>query len=127
MLENLLTIKETSETLYKLGFRAETCFSYRWNKFDKKWKADYWYPEKSDIRAYTFQTLWERLPKKIEIEHGVYAYLEMNEEGIYYTFYPETVDTEKVIWFIAMNDNKAEAAGKALKWCIKEGYCNVKN
>lgn len=130
MLETQVTTLEMSKKLAEAGFEAETPF----------WWVEFWREPKYRLRiashrddyvfdgsskpAYTFQQLWECLPRRLVIDGEIYIPHTIAQGVVFSHFTDHKVYNDGS--FFAFKRHLTDAVAQAILWTIKRGYLNVK-
>jgi hypothetical protein len=153
-LRDICTSQETSRKLAEAGFPQEglfywvECFQMIEKETEKGVyeKKKIWFLEPTEninhsyhnyIRAFTFNELWELLPKKIETKNFTY-YKHLNNDDVI-SYYCEAYnyigdidigeDGEPglilISFEIEQGENLSCAAAELALWCVKEKYLDV--
>lgn len=120
-LKSICTSLELSRKLAEAGFEQEGGIAY-WIKSGREWKfletcrLRYLFP--NSIRAFTFNELWDLLPRCIKVGNKIYyKKLLVPSIAIYAVCNDWLQKIEK--------DTPQEAAGELLLWCKDNGYLNA--
>jgi hypothetical protein len=135
-LQDIVTSQETSRKLKEAGFSQEGGIAY-WirDNFNGEWKFQEGKDYEGTIpraRAFSFNELWELLPKKINWDYmGLRRDRKGNRIKQEDTFYLicNAIENEwgywsfiQEVWLIHFKGNPQEAAAELALWCVKEKY-----
>lgn len=133
-LEQQVTSLEMSKKLKEAGFELDTPFYIDQvgsvivvDQDDPELSWDDDLLEDQLVKAYTFQQLWEALPKtimgplhSISKELDAYGYVHYSNDDGY------SIDFEPGFRGIRDIDSTTDSAAQAILWCIKNGYLYIK-